>query len=176
MNLTKQQLRLMLPYAKEYNIDKYLGPINDTLTMFEINTPKRIAAFIAQLAHESGSFRYHEEIADGHAYEGRKDLGNIEKGDGKKFKGRGLIQLTGRTNYESFGKFVGVDFTIMPSLVAQPKYSALAAGWFWNRSKLNSYADKDDFKTITKKINGGYNGLADRIKHWQRCKAVLNVK
>lgn len=166
----------MLPFAKEYNIDKYLEPLNDTLVQFEINTPERVAAFVAQLAHESGSFRYHEEIADGHAYEGRKDLGNTQKGDGKKFKGRGLIQLTGRANYESFGKYVGVDFTSTPSLVAQPKYSTLAAGWFWDRSKLNSYADKADFKTITKKINGGYNGLADRIKHWQRCKAVLNVK
>jgi putative chitinase len=176
MKLTKQQLKLMLPYAKEYNIDKYLEPINDTLALFEINTPKRVAAFIAQLAHESGSFRYHEEIADGHAYEGRKDLGNIVKGDGKKFKGRGLIQLTGRTNYESFGKYVGVDFLSTPSLVAQPKYSALAAGWYWAGRRLNEYADRDDFKGITKRINGGYNGLADRIKHWQRCKAILNVK
>ena len=173
--LTRQQLRLMVPYAKEFNIDKYLGPINDTLTLFEINTPKRIAAFIAQLVHESGSFKYHEEIADGHAYEGRKDLGNIIKGDGKRFKGRGLIQLTGRANYESFGKYVGVDFLSVPSLVAQPKYSALAAGWYWDRARLNEYADRDDFKSITKKINGGYNGLNDRIKHWQKCKAVLNV-
>ena len=176
MVITKQQLKLMLPYAKEYNIDKYLDPLNDTLVQFEINTPERFAAFIAQLAHESGSIRYHEEKADGHAYEGRKDLGNIEKGDGKKFKGRGLIQLTGRKNYKLFSDYLGIDFISSPSLVAQPKYSVLAAGWYWDRNKLNDYADRGDFKTLTKKINGGYNGLADRIKHWQRCKAVLNVK
>lgn len=173
--LTRQQLKLMVPFAKDFNIDKYLQPINDTLQLFEINNPKRVAAFIAQLTHESGSFKYHEEIADGHVYEGRKDLGNVEEGDGKKFKGRGLIQLTGRSNYSNFGTYVGMDFISMPTLVAQPKYSALAAGWFWNRAGLNDYADRGAFKTITKKINGGYNGLADRIKHYERCKAVLNV-
>lgn len=173
--ITRQQLKLMVPYAKDVNIDKYLDPINDTLKKFDISTPKRIAAFIAQLVHESGGFKYHEEIADGHAYEGRKDLGNIIKGDGKKFKGRGLIQLTGRANYNAFGLYVDADLTTNPELVATPKYSALAAGWFWDRANLNSLADKDDFKGITKKINGGYNGLADRIKHWQKCKSVLNV-
>jgi putative chitinase len=175
MILTRQQLKSMVPFAKEYLIDRYLEPINKTLTAFEINTPKRIAAFIAQLAHESGSFRYYEEIADGHDYEGRKDLGNIVKGDGKRFKGRGLIQLTGRNNYRSFSNFCNIDFVSTPSLVAEPKYSALAAGWFWNRAGLNDLADRDDFKGITKRINGGYNGLADRSKHWIRCKSVLNV-
>jgi putative chitinase len=175
MRLTRQQLKSMVPLAKDYRIDALIEPINDTLEMFEINTPKRVAAFIAQVAHESGSFRYSEEIADGHAYEGRKDLGNTEKGDGKRFKGRGLIQLTGRANYRDFGRGVGIDFLGIPSLVAVPKYSALAAGWYWNTRKLNSYADKDDFKGLTKRINGGYNGLADRMKHWQRAKSVLNI-
>ncbi len=175
MILTRQQLKSMVPLAKDYRIDQLLGPINDTLAMFNINTPKRVAAFISQVAHESGSFRYSEEIADGHAYEGRKDLGNIIKGDGKRFKGRGLIQLTGRANYLDFGRSVGIDFIGIPSLVAVPKYSALAAGWFWNSRKLNDYADRDDFKGLTKRINGGLTGLADRQKYWIRAKSVLNV-
>lgn len=175
MKLTRQQLRLMIPNATDFNIGRYLEPINTTLERFEINTPLRIAAFIAQVTHESGSLKYNEEIASGLAYEGRLDLGNKVKGDGKKFKGRGLIQLTGRANYTAFSKFCGRDLVSGPSLVANPDLSALAAGWFWDSRKLNTLADSGDFKSITKRINGGYNGLADRIKHYTRCKSVLNV-
>lgn len=165
----------MAPNAKPLNIDKYLKPINDTLALYQIDTPIRIASFIAQLIHESGSFRYSEEIADGSAYEGRKDLGNIKPGDGKRFKGRGLIQLTGRANYTSFGRYIGFDFISIPSKLSEPGYSALAAGWFWNTRGLNDLADRGDFRGITKRINGGYNGLNDRIKHFNRCKAILNI-
>ena len=175
MILTKEQLKAMLPYAKDSNIDKYLSPLNITLDKFGINTPKRIAAFIAQLAHESGSFKYVEEIASGKAYEGRKDLGNTEPGDGVKFKGRGLIQITGRANYKAVGDALQYDFINNPEHLEKPGAAVMSAGWFWNSRKLNDYADRDDFKGITKRINGGYNGLEDRIKHWQRCKDVLNV-
>lgn len=175
MKLTRQQLKIMVPNAKDYNIDKYLGPINNTLEQFEINTPKRVAAFIAQITHESGSFRYHEEIADGHQYEGRKDLGNTQKGDGKRFKGRGLIQLTGRANYTAFAKFCGKDVVTTPTLVANPDLAALAAGWFWDSKDLNDLADRGDFKMMTRKINGGLNGYADRLKNWQRAKNVLGI-
>jgi putative chitinase len=141
-----------------------------------IVTPARIAAFLAQLAHESGSFRYVREIASGTAYEGRKDLGNVNPGDGVKFKGRGLIQLTGRSNYEAFKKQFGVDVVANPVLVEQPYYATLAAGWFWDKKKLNALADlgtEAGFKSITKKINGGLNGYEDRLMHWARCRSAL---
>lgn len=173
--ITKEQLKAMMPYATTVNIDKYLNGINQTVVKYDISTSRRIAAFLAQLAHESGSLKYGVEIASGEAYEGRKDLGNTELGDGKRFKGRGLIQLTGRANYTAISKALGVDFVSTPSLLEKPEYSTLAAGWFWDRAKLNVLADKDDFKGITKKINGGLNGIDDRMKHWDRIKSVLNV-
>lgn len=175
MILTKEQLKKMVPNAKDFRIDQYLGPINKALQEFGITTPKQVAAFIAQVAHESGSFRYSEEIASGEAYEGRKDLGNVVPGDGKKYKGRGLIQLTGRANYKAFSEFAKIDFVSTPSLLAQPQFSAMAAGWFWWKNNLNKLADKDDFKGITKRINGGYNGLEDRLNHWKKTKSVLNI-
>lgn len=175
MKLTKEQLKLCAPYAKDFNIERYLDAINQTLEEFNINTPKRVAAFLAQIIHESGSFRYSEEIATGKAYEGRKDLGNIKPGDGQRFKGRGLIQITGRNNYEAFSKFSNVDFVNFPVKITQAMHSARAAGWFWETRGLNQLADIEDFKKITQKINGGLNGYPDRIKHWQRCKAILNA-
>lgn len=145
---------------------------------YEINTPLRQAHFIAQILHESGSFRYREEIASGAAYEGRKDLGNTKKGDGKRFKGRGLIQLTGRANYEAYGKSLGRESEILsnPKLVAEEdELNVDVAGWFWDRAKLNALADKDDLKAITRRINGGYTGLADRKAFLERAKKELLV-
>ncbi|ARG33841.1 TPA: glycoside hydrolase family 19 protein [Acinetobacter baumannii] len=132
----------------------------------------RFAHFIAQLAHESGNFRYMEEIASGAAYEGRKDLGNIMAGDGVRFKGRGPIQLTGRTNYQKYGRALGIDFEAYPELVAIPSIGLLVACKFWVNNGLNELADRDDLLTITRRINGGTNGLDDRkakltkIKSW----------
>src|SRR6478736_7421705 len=100
MNLTKDDLKRIMPLASASALDRFCEPINSTLPKYLINTPTRIAAFLAQIAHESGQFRYVKELASGEAYEGRKDLGNTQPGDGKKFKGRGLIQITGRNNYE----------------------------------------------------------------------------
>lgn len=173
--ITNDQLKAMMPFATDSNIKRYIQPLNDTLVKYNINTPQRIASFLAQLAHESGSLKYSREIASGEAYEGRKALGNTEPGDGKRFKGRGLIQLTGRLNYLAISKALGVDFISTPSLLEEPNYATLSAGWFWNKNNLNLLADKDDFKGITKKINGGFNGLDDRIKHWNRIKTVLNI-
>lgn len=176
MKLTKEQLKFCAPYAKDFNIERYLDAINETIVQFEINIPQRLAAFLAQIIHESGSFRYAEEIASGKAYEGRRDLGNIKAGDGIRFKGRGLIQITGRANYTSFSKFSGVDFVTFPTKLTQAKYSAMAAGWFWKTKGLNELADLGDFKKITQRVNGGLNGYPDRIKHWQRCKLILNIQ
>lgn len=156
------------------NADKFFNSIVKTYKNYKINTPLRLCHFLAQALHESCDFRYMEEIASGSAYEGRKDLGNIYKGDGKKFKGRGIFQLTGRSNYALYSKHRGIDFVSNPELIsAEPVYCVDVAGWYWDTKCLNKYADRDDIKTITKKINGGYNGLEDRIKKLTTCKAVI---
>lgn len=170
--------------------EKFMQFINDTCDKYEINTPVRQLCFLAQVGHESGGLFYTEEIASGSAYEGRKNLGNTQPGDGVRFKGRGLIQITGRANYKSIGDALGIDFIKNPTLLGgknvkvctpdQLKYAALSAGWFWNSRNLNSFADNIDikksidtgtnienFKIITKKINGGYNGLADRLNRYK---------
>jgi putative chitinase len=155
--------------------ETYYQPLVDTMKKYNINTPLRMQHFLAQVLHESGGFKYKEEIADGSAYEGRKDLGNTQVGDGKRFKGRGLIQLTGRANYQKFKDDSGIDVIANPDLVANdPKLSAMASGFFWNSRNLNALADKDDVKAITKKINGGYNGLADREGYLAKAKSIIS--
>ena len=132
----------------------------------------RFCHFFAQLAHESSNFRYMEEIASGAAYEGRKDLGNTQAGDGKRFKGRAPIQLTGRANYRRYGQQLGIDFENNPEIVAIPSVGLLVACKFWADNGLNALADQDDVLTITRRINGGLNGFDDRknklsmIKGW----------
>ena len=132
---------------------------------YEVNTPLRVAAILAQLIVESDSFRATREYASGGAYEGRKDLGNIFPGDGKLFKGRGYIQITGRNNYRSVSKALFGDDTLLknPDLLATPQYVMLSAFWFWNDRGLNHYSDIQYVETITKRINGGLNGFADRV-------------
>ncbi len=125
----------------------------------------RFIHFMAQLTHESGNFRYMEEIASGKAYEGRKDLGNIHAGDGVRFKGRGPIQLTGRANYRRYGQQLGIDLENNPEIVALPSMGLMVACKFWSDNGLNALADKDDMVAVTRRINGGTNGLEDRKKH-----------
>jgi putative chitinase len=137
------------------------------------HTPLRLAHFMAQVAHESGGFRYMEEVASGAAYEGRTDLGNTQAGDGKLFKGRGPIQLTGRANYRLFGRALGIDFEQHPSIVAYPSIGLLAGCHYWQMRGLNEFADADDILTITKRINGGQNGLAERKVYLAKAKALL---
>jgi putative chitinase len=175
MILSFEILKKCLPYASDENIRKFVSPLNLACERYEINTPRRQAAFLAQLAHESGSLRYVEEIATGEAYEGRKDLGNTQPGDGVRFKGRGLIQITGRANYEALGHALNYDFIKDPEALEKPGAAALSAGWFWYVRHLNRHADIDGFKIITQKINGGLNGYLDRVQHWERCKAALGV-
>jgi len=132
--------------------------------------------FLAQLAHESGQLVYMEEIASGEAYEGRKDLGNTQPGDGKRFKGRGPIQLTGRANYRAAGQALGLNLEANPELVKTPSVGFRTSVWFWTTNKLNDLADKgtlESFRQITKKINGGTNGQADREKYWDKAKNTL---
>jgi putative chitinase len=117
--------------------------------------------------------RYSEEIASGKAYEGRKDLGNIYKGDGVRFKGRGLIQLTGRANYTTYKDFSGFDVVKQPELLCKPVGAIRSSMWFWWKKGLNAFADKDDFATITRRINGGTNGWDDRKKYLGRAQKEL---
>ena len=138
-----------------------------------LDTGLRLAHFMGQCAHESGGFRYMEEIASGAAYEGRVSLGNTQPGDGKRYKGRGPIQLTGRANYRSFGREVGIDFESHPEAVAFPSIGLMAAVRYWNSRNLNAKADADDLMGITKAINGGTNGLEDRKAKTAKAKGLI---
>lgn len=168
--------------ATRENAQKYTTPLNKAMKKYAINTPLRMAHFLAQLYHESGCLKYNEELASGEAYEGRKDLGNVLPGDGKKFKGRGLLQLTGRLNYINYGTSIGENIAETPEIVSNPQWAADSAAWFWAEYKkdsaglsLNDFADNDLFLKITYKINGGFNGLADRLKYLKKTYALLNV-
>ncbi|GLT02713.1 lysozyme [Sphingobium jiangsuense] len=147
--------------------------MNVHATAYEMMAPLRLSHFFAQLIHESGSFRYMEEIASGAAYEGRADLGNTVKGDGVRYKGRGPIQITGRANYQKFGRLIGIDIEETPDLAANPSIGLHLALEYWRDRKLNAMADADDVVGITKKINGGTNGLADRRAQLVKAKALF---
>src|SRR5690606_11129687 len=132
-----------------------------------INTKQRQAMFLAQLGHESGGLRYMEEIASGAAYEGRRDLGNTQPGDGTRYKGRGPIQLTGRANYREAGRALGLDLEGNPQQASSPEVGFRVAAWYWNSRGLNQHADAGNFREVTRRINGGYNGLADREAYYR---------
>ena len=173
---SKEKLSVVMPRALPSKIDLYFEPLVAGMKRYEITTPLRMAHFIAQIAHETASFLYAEEIADGSAYEGRRDLGNTQSGDGKRFKGRGLIQLTGRANYTQYTKDSGTDCVTDPERVASDAFVGVdVACWYWNKRHINGLADADDVKAVTKAINRGYNGLDDRIEYLARAKAVLGL-
>ena len=151
----------------------FCDPLNITMINFKINTHLRQSAFIAQVGHESGRLQYVRELASGKAYEGRKDLGNVEAGDGVKFKGRGLIQITGKTNYKLCGDALNLDLINHPELLELPINASLSAGWYWYTRKLNVLADKPDFTKITKAINGGLNGQVERLAFYQKALSIL---
>jgi putative chitinase len=188
---------------EELGIDeKWLDPLNQTFIKYNISTTQRQAAFIGQCQHESNNFRTLEEnlhySADGlmhtwpsrfpsadvaqqyannpekianKVYAGR--MGNTEEGDGWKFHGRGLIQLTGRENYDNCGKGIGAVLADKPQLLVEPYYACMSAGWFWNKKGLNDLADKRDYPEMTKRINGGLLELADRIAKINKVKEIL---
>ena len=201
--ITKEQLKAILPQAKDDDIKKYLAPLNAELPKWDINTPTRIAHFIAQIGHESARLKYcsenlnygydglintfsvfrknkakakaytrkPEKIAN-FAYANRIGNGSEASGDGWKYRGRGLIQITGRSNYERCGRGLGLDLIAKPELLIEPQYAVASACWFWKENELNKYADEDKVETITKKINGGTNGLSDResiLKEARKC-------
>ena len=184
---------------------KWLKPLNDTFAKYGINTPKRQAAFIGQCQHESNNFktleenlhysaqrlmavwpsRFDQATADKCAnnpemiankvYGGRADLGNNQDGDGWRFHGRGLIQLTGRSNYQVCGDALGQPFTTQPELLLEPEWACMSAGWFFNKKGLNALADQEDWTTMTKRINGGTVGLDDRINRIHKAMDILKI-
>ena len=174
-DLTAAQLRASMPGLAADRVPLFLGALNRAMARAHIDNPARRAAFLAQLAHESGELKFMEELADGKAYEGRADLGNTQPGDGPRFKGRGPIQLTGRANYRAAGTALGLELENEPARAADPEIGCRVAGWFWDTHGLNELADTGKFREITQRINGGLNGIESREKYWQRAKETLKV-
>lgn len=170
--MNRAQLLRIMPYARS-RVDVFLPHLNAAMAEFHINTPARQASFLAQVGHESGQLRYVKELASGRAYEGRKDLGNTEPGDGVRFKGRGLIQITGRANYARCGAALGYDLISHPEYLESPALACRSAAWFWNANGLNELADAGDQVKVTRRINGGTNGLADRLALYETAKQVF---
>ena len=175
-----EQLNQLMPAAPSATLASVIEPLNNTCAEFSINTPQRIAAFLSQLAHESGELRWMNEIwgptEAQHRYEPPSKLaarlGNTQPGDGKRYRGRGPIQLTGRANYKIAGAALALPLEDNPDLVATPAVGIRVAGWFWHSKDLNTLADQNNYLGITRRINGGTNGLADRTKYWERAKTI----
>lgn len=164
--------------AGDADVQELAAGVARVMANRQIDTPLRQAHFLAQIGHESGELRFRAEIASGEAYEGRLDLGNTQPGDGRRYKGRGLIQLTGRANYAEYGRALGREAELLaqPELVeTDPALCVDVAGCYWARRGLNALADADDLTTLTRRINGGLNGLEDRRRLLGRCKVLLGV-
>lgn len=192
MILTAEILKGIVPAIKQGAIDACLPHLNTFFPKYEINTPQRIGGFLAQIAEESANFSAVREYASGKEYEGRKDLGNTQVGDGVLFKGRGLIQITGRGNYKWCSRDLFGDDRLLatPDLLTTPQYAVQSACWFWKTAKpLNTVCDRaEDWATVwahngktytkiqwmTLLINGGQNGIAERTANYARARAVLN--
>ena len=184
MSVTEQQLQRIMPNARR-QAGVFVSALNTAMVNRQINTPRRQAAFLAQVGHESGQLQYVRELG-GDQYLSKYDTGTLAvrlgntaeaDGDGQKYRGRGLIQVTGRRNYLicSQALFGDERLLLQPELLEQPQWAAESAAWFWQRNGLNELADNDQFTTITRRINGGLNGLEERLRLWTRAKAVLCV-
>lgn len=187
--MTLAQLLAIMPAARRERAEAALPHLNAAMQKYGIDTPRRQAAFLAQVAHESGSLRYVRELADGMAYEGRADLGNTRHeafaaaiaagtSPGPYYKGRGYLQLTGYDNIACFSKaeFGDVEtLTHNPQLLERPELAAKSAAWFWSSRKLNELADAGKFEAITRRINGGLNGYKDRLAHYGRALTTLEA-
>ena len=167
-------LLAVAPHGKASIRAGFAAAFPDCIDRADLVTTLRVAHFIAQCAHESAGLATTTEYASGREYEGRKDLGNVQKGDGPRFKGRGLIQLTGRANYARFGKALGVNLIETPALAAVFPEAALVAAEYWHERGLNKWADSDDIGGVTLRVNGGYNGLASRKAYLAKAKAALS--
>ena len=176
MPITEQQLLQIFPNAGR-QAGVFVPVLNTAMNRYGIVGTPRAAAFIAQIGHESGQLHYVREVwgptAQQAGYEGRADLGNTVKGDGSKYRGRGLIQITGRANYAACGEALGLDLISKPELLELPQHAAMSAAWFWSTRGLNTLADAGDFVKITRRINGGLTGLADRQALYDKALKVL---
>lgn len=184
MSITEQQLQSIMPNARR-QAGVFVSALNAAMAHRQINTPKRQAAFLAQVGHESGQLQYVRELG-GDQYLSKYDTGNlaaklgntpIADGDGQRYRGRGLIQVTGHDNYLrcSLALFGDERLLRTPELLELPQWAAESAAWFWSVNGLNALADQSEFNTITRRINGGLNGLQDRLELWGRARAVLCV-
>ncbi|MCP3749607.1 glycoside hydrolase family 19 protein [Pseudomonas sp. SBB6] len=182
MALTEKTLQLMFPNARQ-QAGVFVSAINAAMVRWEIDTPRRQAAFLAQVGHESGQLRYVKELGNDR-YLARYDTGTLAlrlgntpeaDGDGQLYCGRGLIQVTGRNNYRACSMALFGDERLLkqPQLLEQPQWAAESAAWFWHSRGLNQLADRSEFNRITRHINGGLNGLEDRLKLWARAREVL---
>jgi putative chitinase len=182
MTLTIQALETIMPNART-QAGVFIPALNAAMSRHRIDTPKRMAAFLAQVGHESGQLRYVRELGS-EQYLSKYDTGTLAvrlgnspqaDGDGQKYRGRGLIQITGHDNYLrcSLGMFGDERLLALPQLLEQPQWAAESAAWFWEQNGLNELADRDRFNSITRRINGGLNGLEDRLQLWARARAVL---
>ena len=180
MSITQQQLQQILPNAGQ-SAGVFVPVLNNAMVRFQIVGTKRIAAFIAQVGHESGQFRYVRELGSDQ-YLSKYDTGSLAKrlgntpeadGDGQKYRGRGLIQITGCANYITCGEALALDLVNHPELLEQPQHACMSAAWFWASRGLNTLADAGQFDTITRRINGGQNGAADRQALYARALKVL---
>ena len=152
------------------------GSFEQILADYDIDAYLRIAHFMGQVTHECAGFRTTEEFASGAAYEGRLDLGNTEPGDGRRYKGRGLLQLTGRANYRRYGGLLNLELEAHPHIAAEPLTSLRIACEYWKDKDINPHCDNDDLVRVTKKVNGGTNGIDDRRRYLQKAKAALRAR
>lgn len=173
--ITTEQLSRCAIYLKDPKLTLYTGLLNTAMDQFGISSLDEQQQFLAQVMHESGECRYTLELASGTAYEGRKDLGNTEPGDGVKYKGRGLIQITGKNNYKLVGDALGLDLVNNPEILQEAEPATNSAAWYWQSHKLNQWADMNTisaFEIETRRINGGINGEANRQAYWDKFKEV----
>ncbi|MGY0194708.1 glycoside hydrolase family 19 protein [Leptothrix sp. BB-4] len=171
---SREKLAIVMPLATARRIDTYFEPIRTALARYQLTSRLQIVHFVAQIGHESASLLYSEELASGEAYNGRADLGNTEPGDGPRYKGRGLIQLTGRANYAAYSRDAGYDYVSDPQrLASDPAAAVDVACWFWKKKGIDRLAEADDAKAVTLRVNGGYNGLDDRLQYLRRAKALI---
>ena len=184
MTITREEILRICSGVYRKNLDSFVRDFNRWAAEFGVTTPLRAAHFIGQVLHESGCLRYTEEIASGKAYEWRQDLGNVYKGDGVRFKGRGYIQLTGRTNYVNFNASdcCTEDVVAHPEKVAKFPLNQIASMWFWERNGLSAIADQDNgqntaevCKKVTKRVNGGLNGYSERFYYLRRFKKEFGI-
>jgi putative chitinase len=176
--ISATQLQAICPHAGD-RVATFLEPLNEAMARFAINAPRRQAAFLAQCAHESAEFRWLKELGSDelheNAYGGRADLGNIHPGDGARYPGRGLIGLTGRANYAHCEAATGIPCVANPALLELPDAACLSAAWYWKNQGLNELADANAFGTITKRVNGGYTHLDERLAYWVVALRILEA-